>query len=114
MKLKTILLPMLAIWYIDLISTIIGLSVGLTEGNPKADYFFNLGQIGWAYWLIIGTFLITILALIIYQTNKYIIKKNKKKGKKTSKILLSLPQVVFIVAETIVVCRNIYYIILQL
>ena len=90
-KLKHLLLPMLLIWYLDLVTTIIGLNIGLRENNPRADFLFSLGAIGWAFWLVIGTFLIITLALLIYKANNYIIKRNKKKGKKTSKILFALP-----------------------
>lgn len=105
---------MLLIWYLDLATTLIGLSIGLTEGNPRADYLVNLGAIGWAYWFVIGTFMIIFLALLIYKVSNYIIKKNKKKNKKTSKIRIYLPMSVFIITEAVVIIRNIYYIILQL
>jgi len=110
MKYKNILLPMLLIWYVDIITTIIGLSRGLSEGNPRAEFLFNFGVIGFAYWIVLGTFMIIGLSLLIYYVTLFIIKKNKKNKKKTSKFLLSLPIIVFMLGEAGAVINNLFLI----
>ena len=110
MKYKNILLPMLLIWYVDIITTIIGLNIGLTEANPRAEMLFNLGWIGFGYWFVIGTFFIISLAFLIYYVDLFIIKKRKK----TSKFVLALPVIVFVVGEVYTIINNLYHIFLAL
>ena len=110
MKYKNILLPMLLIWYVDIITTIIGLGRGLSEGNPRAELLLNLGWIGLGYWIVLGTFFIIGFAFLIYYVTLFIIKKNKKNKKKTSKFLLSLPIIVFMLGEAWAIINNLFLI----
>jgi len=111
MKYKNILLPMLLIWYVDIITTIIGLNfAGLSEGNPRAEMLFNLGWIGFAYWIVLGTFFIIGFAFLVYYVSLYIIKKNKKHKKKTSKFVLALPIIVFMLGEAYAIINNLFHI----
>jgi len=98
MKFRNIYLPMLFIWCMDLLSTVIGLNAGLTEGNIKAGFFMSMGLIGWIYWFLIGATVIFLYALLTNYTYKTLFKNWKS----------FIGMWIFITIEFFVVLRNLF------
>jgi len=69
---KQILIPMLIIFYVDVLSTIIALNFveGLVEGNPIPAWFFQFGWIGWVTCFILSSLMLTFGAYLIYKIGK--------------------------------------------
>ena len=68
MKTKTIFFILFGIWMVDIFITFIALNYfGMIEVNPRLNYFFSFGILGWIFAILIVA---DVLAIFSYSLEK--------------------------------------------
>jgi len=108
---KKVFFMLFGIWLVDLITTIICLTKFkdlLIEGNPRANFMFSFGVLGWVAWGVLVFAILYGFVELAFLFKRIIEKRGIKSWAKYAVIL---PTITFCLVEFYVIINNIVNII---